>query len=467
LSKALTPAGFAREASAGRWECPPHLELLNRKLVELAARRVEGLVVEMPPRHGKTLFGSNWFPAWYLGTFPDHQVILVSHGQDFAEEQSAKVQAIVAEHGKRYFGIEVDPRMTAASRWGIRQHAGGMRAVGIGGQLTGRGADLLVMDDLVRDSEDALSEASRRRNRDWLESTAFTRLEPGGVVVLSNTRWHEQDPAGLILAGEVGSHVRWEELRLPALAEDDDPLGRPPGEALWPARYPRAKLESIRASNEANAGASAYWWDALFQARPLPKSGGMFQAEWFEGANLVTQVPLQADRVRYWDRAASHGKGDYTVGTLMACDGKYWYVEDVIRGRWAEGDRDSIVRHAAESDDARYGRVAVRGEQEPGSSGKDAAAAFVRMLAKHDVLCAPVTGSKETRARAYAAQCQFGNVKFLRGAPWLAEFVREHVGFPRGKHDDQIDSVAGAFNCLCDIGEEFAAAVSGPRRGLA
>jgi predicted phage terminase large subunit-like protein len=228
------------------------------------------------------------------------------------------------------------------------------------------------------------------------------------------------------------------------------------GPALWPERYPEAALLRIRAT------VGDYYFAALYDGIPVPKSGGMFKEEWFRD-NLVAYSPQEGTRCRAWDLAASEGKGDYTVGVLVAAatpTGPF-YVEDVVRGRWNEADVDATVRATAESDHARYGAVSIRGEQEPGASGKRAAAAFVRLLSGFDAQCEPASGDKATRARPLASQCGVGNVKLVR-APWNDDFIRELIRFPRGKHDDQVDACALGFNTVA-LGPEAPgrAAVSG------
>jgi predicted phage terminase large subunit-like protein len=466
----LNLASFAARASRGRWLPAPHLRYVAAELEDLALRRCahRGLVIEMPPRHGKSTITSLYFPAWYLGFYPEHRIILASNESNFAARWGRAVRDLILEVGPPALGIELDPATTAVADWDLVTK-GGMFCCGKGGPVTGRGSNCMILDDLVKDSEEAASEAERRKLANWLDSTAFTRLEPDAegldpVVVLMHTRWSERDPAGLVLAGEVGAHIAWKEVRLPALAEDDDPLGRPPGYALWPERISREVLEAKRRGDEANTQADVYWFEAMFQGRPTPKSGGMFRMdEQWRRDNTVAYSPQEATRCRAWDLAASAGKGDYTVGVLVAAatpTGPF-YVEDVVRGRWDEADVDATVRATAAADRDRYGPVMIRGEQEPGASGKRAAAAFVRLLAGFDAACEPASGDKATRARPLASQCGVGNVKLVR-APWNDDFIRELIRFPRGKHDDQVDAAAQALNTLA-LGPEAPgrAAVSG------
>jgi predicted phage terminase large subunit-like protein len=252
------------------------------------------------------------------------------------------------------------------------------------------------------------------------------------------TRWHADDLAGWLIAGGGGASA-WEVLNLPALAEEDDPLGREPGEALWPERYDRAALAEIRKS--ANVG--EYFFSAMFQGRPVPRSGGMFRREWFP---IVAAAPAVATRVRFWDMASST-TGDYTAGVRMArIDPGIYYVEDVVRGRWTPHERDRVILQTAQID----GRsVPVRVEQEPGSAGVSVVAATVKLLAGYAIRGERPTGDKATRAAPFASQCEAGNVRLVAGG-WIRDFLEEIELFPVAKHDDQADACSGCFNALAE-----------------
>jgi predicted phage terminase large subunit-like protein len=450
----LTPAGFACLATGGEYQIPPHLDLLNRLLVDAMARRRKRIIVSLPPRHGKSYLISHHFPAFYLGVFPEHNFILVSNEADFAADFGARSQEVMTRMGPSLFGVEVDPRTTAASRWNVRRRGtqrilGGMRTVGAGGPLVGRGAHCLVIDDVIKNSEEAESPTTRQKMWDWFITTARTRLEPGGIIIIVNTRWHEDDLVGRLLDWAAQGREHWDYLRLPALAEPGDPLGRPVGEALWPERG----SGFTRADHEVTRDLNPFHFEALYQGNPIPASGGMFQRAWFE-RNLVDAYPPGCTFCRGWDFAASEGKGDYTVGALVArSETGTFYVVDLVRGQWSVGDVDRVIRETAESDRARHGPVAIRGEEQPAAAGKVAAAAFVKLLAGYDVGVVPASPerSKATRARPFAAQCEFDHVKFL-DRPWLADLTSELARFPRGKHDDIVDAVSLAFNELA-LGE--------------
>jgi len=222
--------------------------------------------------------------------------------------------------------------------------------------------------------------------------------------------------------------------------KEEQPDWRQPGEALCPERRPLAKLLKIKSK------ITSYFWNALFQQRPRPKEGGAFKRSWFE---IVDAVPNEATRVRYWDHAATEGGGDFTAGVLMSEAKGTFYIEDVQRGRWSSGKRDAEIKETAERDKARYQDDPPEqwAQQEPGSGGKDAAIAFVRLLVGHTARTEPASGSKEVRAGPLASAAEVGNVKLKRG-PWNNAFLDELCDFPLGSNDDQVDGAAGAFNKL-------------------
>jgi predicted phage terminase large subunit-like protein len=437
-----TPAGLAIRASRGRWTLAPHLRLLNERLLAAARGERPRLMICMPPRHGKSEFASKYFPAWFLGTFPDRRVILTSYEADFAATWGRKVRDVLEGHGD-LFGVRVRKDSAAANRWDLEGYDGGMATAGVGGPITGRGAHLMIIDDPVKNAEEAASETYRNRAWDWYASTAYTRLEPGGIIVLIQTRWHEDDLAGRILAHDA-SRGEWDVLNLPAQAEPDDALGRPEGRALWPERYDDAALATIRVT------LGSYWFAALYQQRPRPREGGFFKRAWFSLVDSGLADDQYPERVRWWDMAATEGGGDWTVGLLMSrtADGLYT-IEDVVRGQWSPYSRDAEIRRTADRDRARYGFIDQWCEQEPGSSGVSAAQAFVRLLEGHAARAERTTGDKQVNAGPLASMAEAGMVRVLR-APWSESLLAELCDFPTGKHDDQVDAASRAFNKLAE-----------------
>lgn len=403
-----------------------------RTICETVQRFLEGdgkgLAVSLPPRHMKTTIISEALPAWWLSTHPQGEVIIASYNQSQARKMARSVRLA--------FDRETHRRMMPPCSWevdsaDVLQLSGKLNgrpsliAAGVGSGITGSGADLLIIDDPVKDMADAESATMRDKVAEWYASTAFTRLSPGGKVLMVATRWHHDDLIGRTLAD---SPEGWESLTLPAISED--------GRALWPERYPLESLEAIRRA----VGSRVF--EALYQGRPTPLEGGMFKRNW---VRYGERFPDHARRVRYWDKAATSGGGDWTVGVLMAEDEGRYCVEDVVRLQGSPQEVQARVRATAEADGW---DVSVRMEQEPGSSGVDVIDLYARrILQGYDFRAEKVTGDKATRANGLAAAMEAGNVDLVR-AHWNRDLIDEMCEFPLGEHDDQVDAMSGAFREL-------------------
>jgi predicted phage terminase large subunit-like protein len=401
------------------------LRHVQEQLERVTSGELTRLMIFLPPRHGKSEMVTVRYPVWRMEKDSQLKVIVGAYNQILANRFSRKSRRIAAER------LDLDPERSAVEEWETAQ-GGGFRAVGVGGGITGQGGNLIIIDDPVKNREEANSQTYRERVWEWYTDDLYTRLEPGGAIVLIMTRWHEDDLAGRILASELGAD--WEVVNLPAEAEEGDPW-RQPGEALCPDRFDLDALADIRLV----LGNS---YHALYQQRPQPKEGDFFKRSWFE---ILRETPRGGTRVRAWDKASTAGAGDYTAGVLMALVNGIYYVEDVVCGQWSSDERNKLIRQTAELDnDTAIGKVRIWAEQEPGSSGKDVAQEFVKMLAGFVVSTAPVTGDKQLRADPFAAQAEAGNVK-LKKAAWNKAFLDELTSFPTGAHDDMVDAASAAF----------------------
>lgn len=408
-----------------RWQ---YQQYIQAHLEQLTAGHLDRLMLFLPPRHGKSEMVTIRYPVWRIEREPTTRVIIGAYSQTLANRFSRRARKIARER------IELDQERTAAEEWETAA-GGGMRAAGVGAGVTGMGGHLIVIDDPVKSREEANSAAYREKVWNWYRDDLYTRLEPGGAIVLIMTRWHEDDLAGRILASE--DEASWTVVSLPAIAEGDDLLGRAEGEALCPERYDLDALARIRTV----LGNS---WYALYQQRPQAPEGEFFQRHWFE---IVPAVPNDLeDAVRFWDKASSVD-GDFTAGVLIGRKRGIYYVLDVVRGQWIGADREKVIRQTAELDAQREVRVVIGVEQEGGSGGKDSAQATIQNLAGYPVYAEHPTGDKATRAEPFQAQCMAGNVKLLRG-PWVPGYLTELTGFPTGRYDDQVDGSSGAFNRL-------------------
>jgi predicted phage terminase large subunit-like protein len=444
-------------ATHPRYAFYPHLEPLIAALQAVADGELARLMVFMPPRHGKSETVSRLFPAYYLLRHPERWAALASYGADLAYTLSRAARDLYGRGG----GALRDD--AAAVKLWMTAGGGGLWAAGVGGPATGKGAHLAIVDDPIKDAEQAQSPTIREKHKDWWRSTWSTRFEPGAAAVVMATRWHEDDLSGFLLSQEGDEPEGWHLIDMPALAGERpepaypasvtvEPDPRPTGAALCPERYPAEKLAQVRRR------IGDFWFDSLYQQTPRPRDGGLFSA----APRFVDAAPRQATRVRYWDKAgAAPGKGDYTVGALLAFDGERWYVEDVQRFQAPAAERNARIVTTAELDRATYGHVRTFVEQPPGL-GKEATDAVIRLLAGFSAHAEPVRGDKVERAEPFAAQWQAGSVALVR-APWCATFVDELAAFPYGRHDDQVDAAAGAFRQLVD---RPGAATAGGARSL-
>src|SRR5262245_27545222 len=458
---AADPVSFrqfiARVSPRYRWY--RHCEVLADILQRVADGHIKRLMVFEPPRHGKSETVSRLFTSYFLHRYPDRWVGLSSYSADLANTLSRN-----ARDNYRLAGHTIRADAAGVQHWETGE-GGGLWACGAGGPATGKGAHLLVVDDPIKNAEEAASETIRAKLQDWWNSTWYTREEPwsdedpNGAMIVVQTRWHEDDLAGWLLdqerqAEDDEDRERWHIVNLPAIAEEPDPNQFPetckvepdwrqPGEALCPERRPIEKLLKICKR------IGQYFFDALFQQRPSAKEGEFFKVDKLE---VVEAEPAGLRKCRAWDLAASKGTGAYTAGVLLGTDDRgLYYVCGVERGQFSADDAKTTLRSTAVSDGL---GVAIHLPQDPGQAGRAQAEQLVRFLAGFNVKAEPVTGSKETRAFSFAAQVNSGNVKMIRGA-WNKAFKEELRQFPRGKYNDQVDSSSDAFNELALGGQSY------------
>jgi hypothetical protein len=256
----------------GKYKPAKHHFLLCDAVKRICNGSLKKLMVFMPPRHGKSQTITESLPSYYNGLFPDKRVITISYGDSLAKEFGRKNRAKVKDWGEEIFGIELDPQNGSMSDYTIKGHTGGSYFAGILGGVTGRGADLLIIDDPIKTAQEAQSEVYRNRVWDEYQSSLSTRLMPNGAQIVILTRWHHDDIAGRLLKEQPDE---WEVISLPALAEENDQLGREVGEPLWSEfGYDLAWAENKRKE------VGTRTWTALFQQRPSPDSGDIFKREW-------------------------------------------------------------------------------------------------------------------------------------------------------------------------------------------
>ncbi|GAA3002510.1 phage terminase large subunit [Kitasatospora albolonga] len=269
-----SPGSLAAVLTAGREMQAEHLDLIDDAFRRIAAGESIRLLLTMPPRHGKSRRAARWAPLWYLLQRPEHRVMIASYSAEPADDHGRWIRDAITTWGEQ-IGIALHPGSKAANRFDIFGHEGGLVCAGVGGGLTGKGAHLAVVDDPIKDDAEAQSPTMRKRLWEWWQSVLLTRIEPGGSVIVIQTRWSEDDLVGRILASETAED--WIIIDLPAIADSpDDALGRQVGEPLWPARYGQKALAKIR-----RAVGERVWW-SLYQQKPRPQEGGVWQRAWID-----------------------------------------------------------------------------------------------------------------------------------------------------------------------------------------
>lgn len=467
------PLEWGRYCSDGRFESPRHLAFIEHQLLRIADGSCKRLMIFAPPRHGKSDTSSMLFAGFYLGTFPDRRVAVVSHSEELAATHGRRARDMLVEHGRLIFGVSVRQDVKAASRWDLAPpHRGGFLAVGVNGTLTGKGFDLIIFDDVLKDSNEADSEAYRRSLKAWYTTTARSRLQPGGAIIHLQTRWHEDDLAGWLLEeAKKGTGEQWEVLRLPAVAEDDDPLGREPGEALWPERMPLAELEAARLGA---GGADSRAWTALWQQRPRPQGGALFKGEWlasryawvdsdwnkphvtgvlpgspgFKAVQIGSEPPIDLSlikKIAAVDVALStRTTADYTVIAILGQlpDGRVILL-DLLRRRMEAPD---LVRSLKEFAIGKWGCAAIYVER----AGVGLA---IVQEARKTLPILEVAADKDKVSRALPLAAAMEAKRFLLPVAtatnqWLVTLVDELLAFPQGRHDDQVDALSHGWTAL-------------------
>lgn len=426
-------ASFAVLFSPG-FQVAPHIGILISALEAVDRGEIRRLMVSMPPRHGKSHTASELFPAWFIGRHPEREIVAASYGQDLAEKFGRKVGGYVTD--PRFAAIFPGCKVLeppAAARFNVTA-GGSYFGIGRGGGLTGRGANLLLIDDLFKDMEEAYSSAIRESVKGWYASVAITRLQKRGAIVIVSTRWHQDDLIGWLLREHADEG--WTVISLPAIAERDEYF-RKEGEALWPAQFDLAFLESVRAIQPATL------WAADYQQRPVPIGGAVFKAEWL-GSYRQGQAPKLERVVQAWDTAFKAGtSSDYSVCVTIGEGKAGYYLIDVARGRWEfpELKRQFQIQHE------RFSPNVVLIEDR--ASGQSLLQELKRET-RLSLRASESNASKEHRAQLVTPMVETGKLFVPEAAPWRSAFVDELISFPGGVHDDQVDALVHALTYLRD-----------------
>ncbi len=426
---------FAKQALLNAAKAPArHHELLISKLEEIADGTCDRLMVQMPPGSAKSTFGSILFPAYFLARHSGSQIIATAHTASLADYFGRHVRNAIVEHGD-WLNLKIAKESRAAARFSL-QDGGEYFAAGVRGPITGRRADLVIVDDPIKSWAEAESQTFRDALYDWFRAELSARLKPSGRIVLIMTRWHQDDLAGrLLLMDET-----WSQLKLPSLAEEGDALGRSPGAALWPEWQDEAAI----ARRRKEVGERAF--SAMYQQNPRPPDASLFNTR---KIHIVAEAPVVARTIRAWDLAASlatTGRNpDYTVGLKLATtEDNRIFILDVVRMQASPAQVEAKILATAKADGT--GTV-VALPQDPGQAGAAQVAMLSRSLMGYQVVASPETGGKVSRAMPAATQVDAGNV-YLVAAPWNENLISELAAFPDSTKDDQVDALSRAINTL-------------------
>lgn len=426
-----------------------HQALISAKVASVIARGNGRLIISAPPRHGKSELITKNTPIWTLENYGQKNVILCTYGAQLSTDFGRKIRDLVQEN-KHLLDMRIRQDAHRVDNW-LTDKGGAMMSVGVGGPITGRGADVLLIDDYIKEIKEALSQNHRDYLWEWFQTTAFTRIEPGGSCIIIATRWHDDDLIGRILKHNPGGN--WEQLIIPALAEPPgynakdpktyhfvDILGRKYGEALFPERYDEKALL------ERKQVLGTFFFNAMFQQRPENEDAKLTDKSWLKYLASLSAIHNFSGLkfTRCWDLAATEDGGDWTVGALCAYDEVTddFYVLNIKRFQGSPYQVEKMVREAALADGP---NVSIGIEQEPGSSGKALIHAYsTRALSGYEVYANPTHANKVLRAQPWLANVEAGKTHVLT-ASWNQTFVDEYDSFPGGDHDDQIDPIAAAY----------------------
>lgn len=400
----------------------PHHKIIADKLEAVERGEITRLIICMPPRHGKSELASRRFPAWYLGRNPSKQIIAASYNSDLAGDFGREVRNIVnaPEYQNIFKDVALSSDSKAANRWHTNKK-GMYVAAGVGTAITGRGANILLIDDPFKDRKEADSELQRNSVWNWYTSTAYTRLMPNGAVIVINTRWHDDDLTGRLLAEQSSGGDQWEVLSLPAINCEN--------EALWPEWYPLERLEQIKGVLPARD------WNSLYQQDPIPDDGDYFKADWF---SEYDELPKDLKFYGASDYAVTGNGGDFTEHGIFGIDpmnnvyvSDWWYGQ-TTSDIWIDSKCELVIRH---SPACWFGESGViRKAVEP---------FLLKRMNERQAYCRiewlASIADKESRARGIQGMASMGKIFLPKNASWKGHVLNQLLRFPAGKHDDAVD----------------------------
>lgn len=457
-SKWETPGKLAKVSNPNTVQTPA-LDIIDEALVEAFNTPDSRLIITMAPQEGKSVRVAQDFPVWALTKNPELMIVTASYGQSLANRNGRAVRNRILTNPE--LGLTIAKDNGSVSEWTLAGHEGGLLSVGIGAGVTGRRADMMIIDDPIKDRKEADSEIFRDNVWDWWTDAASARLAPGAPVVVILTRWHQDDLAGRLV--ERNPEAGWKVINIPARADhrpekgETDILGRQPGEYMVSTRGRTEKQWRLR---EAAAGAKT--WASLYQGRPSPDAGGVFPPEegWArystpihdttfddEGKPICRVPGINRDdheMIQSWDFTFKDTKGsDFVVGTVWLRVGNTAYLLDMVRERYNFSNSCKAIKELT-----RKWPQAIAKFVEDKANGP----AVINALQKQIVGLIPIEpeGSKYARASAISPLVESGNVVLPTQALLnnVTQLLDEAKNFPNSSHDDTIDSMSQAINRL-------------------
>lgn len=432
----FTPATLTAYLDDG-WIPTDHLMFISAKIASAIKRGGGRIIVSLPPRHGKSRLLSIGSTTWVAENYGHFNTALCTYGLSLSTDFSGAVRDQI-EMNPDKLSVRIKKGSNRLDKFNFDE-GGGVYAFGLMGPMTGRGFHVFFLDDFIKHIKEATSALYRQQTWDWFTTTAWTRLEPGATAVIVATRWHDDDLIGRILDEFKGE---WEYIRLPAIAEPGDPLGRQPGEALFPERYPVEELLKLKRM------LGSFWFSAIYQQDPKDDSSKMADKDWLQ---YVGQLPHPASLTwaRVWDFAGTRSAGDYTCGMLFGADkeNERGYIADIVRDQQSPDDLDTLFKETAEKDGKAVPIIILR---EPGASGLIATNHFKKLVPDYLVSDVPELQNKTSKAHAALAGAERGDL-FLLLAAWNDAFAGEFDHFPNSDYDDQMDCLAVAWNELIGV----------------
>nr|WP_325297139.1 phage terminase large subunit [uncultured Dysosmobacter sp.] len=429
-----------------------HHRLICDYLDRWARKEIRRLMIFTAPRHGKSELVSRKLPAYIFGINPETSIIATSYAADLASRMNRDVQRIMdspryAElfpgsrlYGKNIRSVANGSYLRNSDIFEIVGHRGSYRSAGVGGGITGMGGEYIIIDDPTKNREEANSGTMRDKLWDWYTSTLYTRLERDGCILVTLTRWHEDDLAGRLLDRMKHGGEQWTIINLPA--ECEEPVApydiRKPGQALWPWKYDEKALADIKAT------IGTYDWSALYQQRPQPAQGVIFKREWFNEENTYTTPPHMNMIIQSWDLPFVKSEDSAKCACIvMGRAGAKIYILDVFNEKLDFAENVAAFRRISAKHPKARAKVVENKANGP---------AIVSLLQKEipGIIPYEPKGGKEERAIAATPYFEAGNVMLPRNAPWVQEFVEQLVGFPSGKFKDMVDATVQGIDYLME-----------------